>query len=68
MHDAVMPKKTERESLITSAQAAQVHSVTGLSISSIRRFLKEGRRPENPLTAAAWDEVIVELGLHKAAK
>lgn len=58
---------TKQKPELTSAQAATIHLATGLSSEQQRRLLKANRRPTNPVTAAAWDEVIADLGLAKGA-
>lgn len=55
--------KTPTKPALTSEKAHQIHAATGLSISQIRYLLQSNARPRNPITAAAWDDVLAELGL-----
>ena len=58
--------KSQKTPVLTSEQANQIYAATGLSGTRIRHLLKTGTRPRNPITAAAWDEVLTELGIGSA--
>lgn len=59
--------KTPTKPALSGEQAHQIHGATGLSITQIRSLIQRNARPRNPITAAAWDEVLTELGLTKKA-